>query len=749
MPLPRLNNRRRNYNEKKKKEPYTQSSLCTFNNGNSQHYQRKVEETNIFSTSRNNIHSVSKKVQSSQLNDDDDRHVKENILCSTKHSNKIFPKNVSASLPILSSAFTIQSTDHTIEDHNGNHKHQSTQNSNKNYKHKFVGKKNNSKLDSNSLSSLPVTTKQYNLTKSPISLRRQRYDNSSSVVVPEVLSCQVKELPDMSPSQTIDVNISMGLKDYRSNQYKSAIDRFKKAIEHNSLFFFLPRFVRGLCYYYTKQYDLAILDFSTCSYHQENENHYSNRSYKNERKNRFHGYNYSTDAAARVDQSNHSIYGQALAIFNRGVTRVKLNGINEALEDYNKAILLYKYDCDFYKNRALLHRRMGNFEAAQQDYQQVRQIEKVCDEESDEEDEKQDAYDTICNMSSDSFVERKRHLGNPSRKISLSSPTINVVISGKKKMNAPKSPLETHSPPPIRPSTTTISMMRVSNSSRKDHRHDSSYHQFSPSCNSQTASTPKCRNNKKLHKQQTFLGRGSPSVLIRKRPRSYLRDLKASVFGQLHIALITPAKERNPSQLQILVEESKMMTAFAHLDKTQLYTLWQYLEYRKYPSNYRIIEQDDPAEDYYLVWTGRVSARVRKDATTTRSAWLGHQYPSHQNSDNMNVNIAKAFALENEFTVNIMTAGETLGEAVMYQRGKRRASCVTEEPTEVLILKKEHFDQTFQKFLQKAHETKMDILATFACFSHWNRDKLRSIANVCRERKFEAGEAIIKQVCIL
>jgi len=82
--------------------------------------------------------------------------------------------------------------------------------------------------------------------------------------------------------------------------------------------------------------------------------------------------------------------------------------------------------------------------------------------------------------------------------------------------------------------------------------------------------------------------------------------LKASVFGQLHIALISPVKARDPSQLQIPVEESKMM--------------------------------DDPAEDYYLVWTGRVSARVRKDATTTRSAWLGHQYPSHQNSDIVPVN---------------------------------------------------------------------------------------------------------------
>ena len=212
MPLPRLKTLKRKCNEKKKtkkKEPYISSSLSLSswtNNNNNQHHQRKVEDKNILSPLRNKTHSDSKNSQSSQSKDDGDREAKENVLLSTKNENT-FQKNVSTSLPVLSSAFTIQSTDHTINDHIANCKHTSICDSDKSRQHKLASKKDNSKLDSNCLSSLSATTKQHFLPKSPIFLRRQMHETNCTIFVPEVLSCQVKELPDMTPSQTIDVRI--------------------------------------------------------------------------------------------------------------------------------------------------------------------------------------------------------------------------------------------------------------------------------------------------------------------------------------------------------------------------------------------------------------------------------------------------------------------------------------------------------------------------------------------------------------
>ena len=92
-----------------------------------------------------------------------------------------------------------------------------------------------------------------------------------------------------------------------------------------------------------------------------------------------------------------------------------------------------------------------------------------------------------------------------------------------------------------------------------------------------------------------------------------------------------------------------------------------------------------------------------------------------------------------------MTAGETLGEAVLSDGGKRKASCVTEEPTEMLVLKKYHFDLTFKKFLERGHEEKVDFLARVECFASWSRERLSNMANYCRERKYRAGEVVICQ----
>jgi len=128
------------------------------------------------------------------------------------------------------------------------------------------------------------------------------------------------------------------------------------------------------------------------------------------------------------------------------------------------------------------------------------------------------------------------------------------------------------------------------------------------------------------------------------------------------------------------------------------------------------------------VWTGCVSARVRKENGAIRHA-----------------NIARALALETEYTVNTMTAGETLGEAVLEDGGFRRATCVTEEPTELLVLKKEHFDMTFKKFLEREHEEKVDFLSGIGCFTGWDRKKLSKAAKYCRQRTYREGEVIVSQ----
>jgi len=56
-----------------------------------------------------------------------------------------------------------------------------------------------------------------------------------------------KPLPNMLPTQTHDINISYGLRDYQNGLYPSAVAKFTKALRIKP-WGVVPRFVRGLCW---------------------------------------------------------------------------------------------------------------------------------------------------------------------------------------------------------------------------------------------------------------------------------------------------------------------------------------------------------------------------------------------------------------------------------------------------------------------------------------------------------------------
>ncbi len=431
------------------------------------------------------------------------------------------------------------------------------------------------------------------------------------VDVPPTLSCDVMELRDMNPSQTVDVNISMALTDYSRSMYQAAIHRLTRTLLKHHRNAFIPHFIRGICHYHMNEYDLAKHDFSAC-------------------------------CCTIKDGSERQEYDRALAFFNRSVVWMKMNDASKAMEDVNKAIEIYPFEKAFFCNRAILYRRRGKFEAAQYDYKAIRRLES---EEMKE---------------LDNCVVRKSAGGKE------------LVLSPTKK----KKKGDIHLLPPRR-------------------------HALANNCSgSGSGQSSLGRIRKTLIGRRTIQGNKSPSA---KRPRSLL-DMKTSAYGQVHSALTCQPQRRTRAQLDVLVKESRMMSAFAHLDIKQLTTLWKYLEYQSFPSNTRLFNEGDVAEEYMLVWSGSVSARVRK-----RNTFMKH-------SDN----VASALAMEREFTINTMEAGETLDEAIMLEGEIRKASCVTEEPSEILVLKKEHFHQTFHIFLQKAHDEKVDFLSSFNFLSGWS-----------------------------
>ena len=178
----------------------------------------------------------------------------------------------------------------------------------------------------------------------------------------------------------------------------------------------------------------------------------------------------------------------------------------------------------------------------------------------------------------------------------------------------------------------------------------------------------------------------------------------------MHIALTTPAKERDRDMIKLLTEECKMMKAFEHLDTNQISRLWKHLTYRRFNSGIRLFEEGEEADkvrqraagakrnlvlclicfdpnpsfissQFYVIWSGQVSARIDKSMVGKSSAFVKKSEAS------LGLN-------SNEEIVNVMNVGETLGEAV--DGGVRMASCVTEKVTELLVLERDGFLQTFK-----------------------------------------------------
>ncbi len=327
-------------------------------------------------------------------------------------------------------------------------------------------------------------------------------------IVTDILSTDIMSLPNMSPAQTCDVNISMALTYLSRSMFESAIVRLNESIRRHP-YSFLPNFIRGICHYRLSNFLKAKIDFTVCC-------------------NCFHK---ATASTTNYDRMQRKDYDKALAFFNRSLVWMKMNNTEKAMNDINQAIEIYGKEKLFFSNRALLFRKKGNFEAAQYDYRTMRRME--ADEKT---------------------------------KIEMDENTI-----------------------PLKRNLTQITT-KVRNNL----------------LNEQGGQNRGIVRRKTIIRRHALTGNKSPGS---KRARSEL-DLKTNLYGQVYSALTCPPHKRTKTQLDVLVKESRMMSAFSHLDGVQLKTLWQFLEYRSVPSNTRLFEEGDVAEDYMLLWSGSVSARV-------------------------------------------------------------------------------------------------------------------------------------------
>ena len=99
--------------------------------------------------------------------------------------------------------------------------------------------------------------------------------------------------------------------------------------------------------------------------------------------------------------------------------------------------------------------------------------------------------------------------------------------------------------------------------------------------------------------------------------------------------------------------------------------------------------------------------------------------------------------INTEYGDKYLNDGETFGEIALIQNGKRTASAVTIERSELFILN----GITFREMLKKINETdlneKLDLLKSNALFSFIQNNKLKALSNIMIKCTFKGGEIIV------
>ena len=390
--------------------------------------------------------------------------------------------------------------------------------------------------------------------------------------------------------------------------------------------------------------------------------------------------------------------GNSNALYNRGLVRCNLMEYTGAVKDLTRAIKLEK-SRDFYATRALIHRRNGDYKKAQKDYIAIKHLEVQKGQEVllSEIDSGNEAQRRKMSMGGSAKLKGN---GNPSENKDNDKDNDTNGESSEKKNDVDK---------------------KANNRNKKQQHLDK-----------------KRRRTSKKKKNGSPPPRMTQAAAQRAdaaRQAQQQADFKLKVYGMVHVALMTPPAERTAVQLDMLVKESSMMIAFQHLEPGQLRELWKHFAYKKFTSNVRIFEQGDDADVFYVVYSGSVSARIPSESES-----------GIKKKRNSSIAVLNE---QSETTINVMNAGETLGEAVggnSKETQVRKASCVTEQPTELLLLDQKGFDATFKKFFQRRDLEKVLILKrNFNCFSDWPTRDIAKFAEYCREHTYAPGATIVKQ----
>ena len=227
-------------------------------------------------------------------------------------------------------------------------------------------------------------------------------------------------------------------------------------------------------------------------------------------------------------------------------------------------------------------------------------------------------------------------------------------------------------------------------------------------------------------------------------------NVHASIFckaGEEEIALKTRPDLRSQDQCERILKMLRQFDFFRRLNDDELMKIACVAGILKVDTGSTIVEENEQADMFYVLWTGQASVRVSMRGGVVslgnRSRVAKAMKENDETTDKLNgMKAASPVQFESagsraKTTVGKITAGESFGELALISNSRRSASIVADVPCALITISKIAFFKTgMDKYMNRVLKHRAEIIRSIPLFDtlsdttlcSWPRLKRKSLS---------------------
>ena len=233
-------------------------------------------------------------------------------------------------------------------------------------------------------------------------------------------------------------------------------------------------------------------------------------------------------------------------------------------------------------------------------------------------------------------------------------------------------------------------------------------------------------------------------------------------------ALRKPSSERTDDDLQTILQATADSKFFQRLSPEEHREICRVIQPAFVPKDTVVFQQGEEGKSVYLIYHGAAKVYVAYTKPAKAASWglmaglgptkLGAQAATSTKLEYIEPNVdgeeeneeAKGASEEAKVAklgscVCVLEDGDSFGELVLMNAGKRQASVRTAMPTHLLKIDKEVYDRSLHEMHEAELDRRVKFVRSIFIFGNWSEEDLRGISKVMTKRRYEKNTTIIAQ----